>query len=73
MHDTRKGQGPLTKKEPQIENAWEHHFAVPLKMNRNNFFTDSMYWVGQNVHLGFSHKCFGQPNTLSRKKKELLN
>ena len=57
------------KKEPQIENGSERCFAGPVKMNRNNFSTDSMYWVGQNVHLGFSHERFGQPNTLLRKKR----
>lgn len=35
------------KKEPQIENGSEHCFAGPMKKNRNNFSTDSLYWVGQ--------------------------
>ena len=65
MHDTRD----RGKKEPQIGNGSEHCFAGPMKMNRNNFSTDSLYWVGQNVHLGFSHERFGQPNTLLRKKR----
>ena len=61
MHDTRD----RGKKEPQIGNGSEHCFAGPMKMNRNNFSTDSLYWVGQNVYSGF-HK------TLQKSLSELL-